>query len=179
MNPEYAHLARKYAQAFIDVAGNQFGIDDFKNSISLKKFLRKNRTILFFLNLSLGAQIRDQAIDHLFKEFSSKELFKKLILLLIRQRRVLLLPDILHHIEDLYQEKSNSMAFTITSSDELPVSDQKTIVSFLEKKTKKNILFEHTVDKDLIAGIRLKSNTLSWEYSVDDHLKKIKQSLLD
>jgi F-type H+-transporting ATPase subunit delta len=179
MNPEYAHLARKYAQAFIDVAGNQFGVDDLKNAISLKNFLRKNRTILFFLNLSLGSQVRDQAIDHLFKGFNSKEIFKKLILLLIRQRRVFLLPDIVHHIEDLYQESTNSMSFKVASSDELSESDQKTIVSFLEKKTKKNILVEHTVDKHLIAGIRLKSSTLSWEYSVDDHLKKIKQALVD
>jgi len=58
------------------------------------------------------------------------------------------------------------MIFNITSSHHLDISDLEIIEKFLAFKTGKKIISHHNLNKKLIAGIRLESNTLLWEYSI-------------
>src|SRR5579885_1269898 len=114
MNPDNSILARKYAIAFMDVVGSRFTDEEFMRVEKLKIFLRSNKTILFFLNLPLikHADVT-KVLNILFKNFVTEDVCKRLTLLLVKQRRALLLPDILHHIEDVYTVTTHSVFFNV------------------------------------------------------------------
>jgi|SRR5579859_346436 len=179
MNPEYAVLARKYAVAFFNVTDSAFDEHDFRQAELIKQFLRQHRQILFFLNLSLiHFDVKEKVINYICEGFHTSDVLKKLIALLIKQRRAYLMPDVLHHIGDLYMKITNTMVFTISSSPQLNAHDIKEIILFLEHETHKHIVYEYKQDPKLIAGLRLKSDTLLWEYSIQDRLDKIKHAFI-
>ncbi len=177
MNLENAVLARKYAQVFLDKAGSSFTIDDYKQLSSVKNFLTNNRRILFLLNISTLEKAVPQVAAYISQQFNAKQTMQKLIALLVKQRRALLLPDILHHIADLYEEFNNILYFTIKSSHPLNDNELDTVVQFLTNKSNKRIVYEYQQDSRLIAGISLTSSTRGWEYTVEGALEKLKQVL--
>lgn len=178
MNPENSILARKYAIAFMEVVDGQFDDTEFTRVEELKNFLRVNKTILFFLNLSLiNRKDVVAALDLLYKNFKTHEICKRLTLLLVKQRRALILPDILHHIGDVYKIRTNSVFFDVTTSQAVDKEGLRAMISFIERKTSKRVLYEHAVDKNLIAGVKLQSDTLAWEYSVKRRLEELNKVL--
>ena len=69
------------------------------------------------------------------------------------------------------------MEFSVLSAHDLDKKELTTIQHFLEEKTKKTIIYNHKINKDLIAGIRLLSNTLLWEHSIAQQLRDAEQLL--
>lgn len=180
MNPDYALVARKYAQAFMAVAGDTFNEHEFRCSRELKRFLRKNRALLFHFGVPLVTKdIVEQALDLLYRDFKTcAALFKQLTRLLIKHHRIVILPDVLHHLGDLYKEQSNSMFFYVISSHDLDQHQIRACEEYVAGATGKKIVSEYFVDKELIAGIRLQSDTFLWEHSVRKQLQAVQQSLI-
>ncbi|MBN1549140.1 ATP synthase F1 subunit delta [Candidatus Babeliales bacterium] len=173
-------LAKRYACAFVNVAGDALGKDDIQVLAGISAMLNKQRGILFFLTLPLmNAQVVERALCALFDHCSVGELLKKITLLLIQHKRVILLPDVLRYIELLCKDKACCKTFTITSSDELSDQQLRDIVVYLERETAHKVLYTHSVDKGLIAGLRLQSDTLLWEYSVKKNIETIRRSMID
>jgi F0F1-type ATP synthase delta subunit len=102
-----------------------------------------------------------------------------LVWLLISQQRVFIFADVLHHLGDLYKIKKKSSFFHIRTSHSLSKKELGSIEQFLKEATNTQIMYEHHIDKRLIAGIRLESDTLLWEYSVNKILNRMRQSLID
>ena len=120
--------------------------------------------------------------DHLKKEFFIN-LFKKhhayiegidkLIDLLITDKRLMLMADILYEISHLYMQQHAIIDWTISSSDELSPEEKKSLEQFLVQKTAMQIVPTYIIDQTLIAGIRLQSDTFLWEYSVKSQLNAL------
>ena len=180
MNPAYSIIARKYAMAFMQTVGGSFGEQDLRKTIAIKKFLRKNRSILFFLNMPLfDKKLIDATLDTLLHGLSTRKMLERLMVIIIKQRRAAMLPDVLHHIADLYSIKSGTMHFTIKSSHELSQESLQAAGQFLEEKTGDRIMYDHHVDQNLIAGIRMMSSNLLWEYSVQQQVKRLMRTVTD
>jgi F-type H+-transporting ATPase subunit delta len=173
-------LARRYAMAYIKVAGAAFDEKELARVERLEKFLTTTKESLFFFNLSLiGPETEQEALDLLFKGFKTEKLFKKLMKLICNERRALLVPEMLRSIASLYREQHNIMLFSITTSHDVSDDDKKTINDFLAEKTGKTIGAEYAIDKTLIAGVRAQSDTLLWEQSIKKQLMAIRQSLVE
>jgi F0F1-type ATP synthase delta subunit len=70
MNSEYSVVARKYAAAFINVAGDTIDRQEFDRINVLKRFLMQNRQIMFFLNLPIMSKDTiNEVLDIMFKDF--------------------------------------------------------------------------------------------------------------
>lgn len=180
MNPELAGLAKKYATAFLDVAGAEFDEQELHRVVRVQEFLSRAREILFFFNLPLiEPAVGQRVMDMLFKDFKTQHLMTKLMKLLCKQRRALLIPPVLNAVAALYRERTKSVAFVVTSSQELSGDDKKVIENFLREGTQKKVDLEYGVDKALIAGVRVQNDTLLWEYSVRKQLMMMRRSLIE
>ena len=62
----------------------------------------------------------------------------------------------------------------ISSSHDITQQDLDAIERFLVNQTGLSIIYTYAIDKKLIAGIRLQSNTLLWECSINKQLTQIK-----
>jgi len=54
----------------------------------------------------------------------------------------------------------------LTARVKIDNQNLETIKKFLAHKTEKKIISDYKIDKSIVAGIRLQSSTLLWEYSV-------------
>ena len=85
--------------------------------------------------------------------------------------------EVLHQIAGLYEERQGIEAFTISSSAPLEKNDLEKIYTFLADQTHHTITCDAIQDKQLIGGIRMKSEQHLWEYSIKKQLARIRAQL--
>ena len=161
-------LARKYATAFFDIYSDLINEKFFwkiqSAHLFLEKNLEKDNDILMYFSLpGIPVSVKSQGIDLFLKKLDLPE-FKKLMMLLIKQNRVFLFNEILKSLCLIFQKKTNTILFKVTSSFSLQHSDLDILHKFLAYNTGKKIMLKHTIDKNLIAGIKMQSGSLLWEF---------------
>lgn len=171
-------LSNKYAKAYLNVFEKDINDQVYWNLKSACEFLETNSSIKILFSLPKSVlTVKNELIDEFVENFNLPKSLKNLILLLVKDNRAILLKDVLNSIADEYQERINGMVFNISSSHKLTSSTLDVLKNFLENKTNKKIMYTYNIDKELIAGIRMQSNTLMWEHSVRRQLENIKKIL--
>jgi ATP synthase F1 delta subunit len=172
--PINKNIAKKYAKAFMAVFPKLFTFVDVKKIIIAQNFLQMHKQILLFLQLPQFNQERKKSmIADLISHFSLPDHFSTIILLLITHNRSFYIPAVLSSIIQLYKEQTNSIEFSIKSTQSLNEEQIESIKLFLGRLLSKNIISTTTVDDSLIAGIRLQSDNLLWEYSIRKHIQNL------
>ncbi|HZW61698.1 MAG TPA: ATP synthase F1 subunit delta [Candidatus Babeliales bacterium] len=167
-------VARRYAKAFINVFGNTMTIDELHAIKAFEQFVNEHKRLLVFFMLSqIDDATKQQQLDAMLDSFKLKKLFHPLSQLLLKSKRVFLLPRILKQIAVLYKQAKKIIECTITSSHELNAQALSTIQNFLARKTGCAIIYTNRVDKNLIAGLRLQGDTVLWEYSIRKQLRQV------
>lgn len=179
MNYAESVLAHRYAAALLRVCGDQFSENDLLAMQRAVGFFKTHAPALYFLSLpDLAAQEKKEIIQKLFEMVELPHCFHQLALLLSVHKRLDLIAPILAVALELYKEQHGIMDVHIQSSGALDEAQLKIIQEFLARMSAKTIKYTHSVDKDLIAGIRLQSSTLLWEYSVRKKLRAIRLSVI-
>lgn len=178
MNPAYAPVARKYAAAFLSVAHQTFTYDDFMIIDARKELLLSSRAILFYMTLPvIKAPVIEKVMDLLFEGCATAPLLKKITLLLLKHHRIIILPEVLHQIGDLYKKEKGMAQFSITSAHPLDTALQQKLLAYLERETGQKIIPDFGVDRSLIAGVRMQSDTVLWEHSIRKQLRTAYQAI--
>lgn len=178
MNRLRDRLARRYARAFLNVFSTTLSSSDLENLKKMAKFLSKHSHACFLMELSLLPEdVKIKAIIDVCKRFNLSDPCHKLWLLLVKHQRASLFPDVLYLIVELYQRDANIMTFTVSSSMALSDHQKQKIEKFLHTHVKGSVLCSYILDQKLIAGIRLQSDSLLWENSIQRSLRMLQESL--
>ena len=178
MNRLRDRLARRYARAFLNVFSSSLSPQDLESFKEMARFLTKHSHACFLMELSLlPEQTKIKAVTDLCKQFKLPAFCQKLWMLLIKHQRTSLLPEILYLIVDLHQHDAHIMTFTVSSSVDLSDQQKQKIEKFLHTHVKGSVSCSYVLDKKLIAGIRLQSDSLLWENSVQGSLRMLHESL--
>ncbi|MDR3551351.1 MAG: ATP synthase F1 subunit delta [Candidatus Babeliales bacterium] len=172
-------ITKKYANAFLNVFIDQISSQTMQQVCLLGDFLVSNHLLLSFLQWPvLSSEVKIKALKELMHKFSLGSPFERLIILLADQKRSYLIGDVLKHICALYAERKNILNFTIESSHDLTADECLVIAQFLANITGASIIYDYKVNKNLIAGIRLQSDTYLWQYSIRTQLDTMKLPLI-
>lgn len=173
-------LARRYAQAFMNVHGTDISKDMFKRVREIALFLQNHKRSLFILQLPYITNEKKHSILHelLIKQFKLPASFDALITQLIDDKRSLLIGQVIEQMSKLYMKLHNIEQFLITSAHELTQQQLDEIQRYLADRLGKDIIYEYKIDKTLIAGIRLLSDFHVWEYSIAQQLHRVRLPLL-
>lgn len=173
-------ISKKYAIAYLNLYFNQMTDDAISNLIKLKKFLYKNKKFHAYLGIpKLSVETKINFIDRLCKAFNLSENEINFIHVLIKQKRIELINPIFKKIIELYYIQKNIFLVNVCTSCTINDKQKSIIINFVHNLIKKeDIKINFCVDKNLISGIKIKSNTLLWEHSVRKHLKILKNNLL-
>lgn len=172
-------VASKYASAFLNLFINKIDEKSFLNIVTAFEFIQANSNFISFFSLpSLKVSDKNEFIEKFLIKFDLILDFQKLMDILIKQNRLFLLKDILREIILLYQYKTEIFLFDISSAHSLDAVQLKEIKYFIERKTRKKVIESYKIDKSLIAGLKIKSHGLLWQYSINNKLQKIKQQIL-
>lgn len=172
--PINKNIAKKYAKAFMAVFPKSFTFADVKKIDSAQKFLQIHKQVMLFLQLPQFDQERKKSmVADLISHFSLPSHFSTIILLLIEHNRSFYIPAVLSSITQLYKEQTNSIEFSLKSTQNLNEKHIESIKHFLGRLLGKNIITTTSIDDSLIAGIRLQSSDHLWEYSIRKHLQNL------
>lgn len=168
------NIAKKYAQAFINIFPKAISFNDLKKIEAAQSFLQTHKRTLFFLQLPQFDQERKKSmVVDLIDYFSLPQDLVDLICLLIEHNRSFLIPEALVWITLIYKERINSVTFSVQSAHEIDTHQLESIKHFLSYLTHKKIIAVPSLNTSLIAGLRLQSNEHLWEYSVRKQIKAV------
>jgi F-type H+-transporting ATPase subunit delta len=170
-------VSLKYAQAFVNLYLEDISQESFSNIKNLEFFFDTHKKAIYFLSVpNIQKETKLKLLNEIFEQFKLENLLAPLVKVLAQQKRLFLIDEILKDIRLLYKERKNIMTFKITSSHQINEQDLEIIENFLENKTGKKIIYYYNIDKSLIAGIKLKSSTLLWEYSIFKQCDNLRKS---
>lgn len=174
MNMVRRSIARKYAMALLYSFGSQISRQDFFAISDLVVRIGAHRSILFFLKLSyIDIDTKEKMLSELLSSVEHQKPFIALGLLLMHSKRGDFLYDVLQQFIVLYQAHVGMEKFRILSASSLRDAEIQDVVSFLASHTKRDIIYDYTVDDSLIAGVRVQSDTLLWEHSIKKQLRDV------
>jgi F-type H+-transporting ATPase subunit delta len=168
------NISQKYAKAFMAIFPKAITFADIGKINTAHKFLQNHKQTLLFLQLPrFNQETKKSMVLDLLGHFSLPEQLSAIITLLIKHDRAPYIPDVLLCINQLYKKQTNSMTFSCKSAHALTEKQIETIKQFLGNLVHKNIIAEPSLDRSLIAGLRLQSNEYLWEYSIRKHLQTL------
>lgn len=173
-------IARKYAQAFMRLHCNDLTTQSFSHLRALASFCEKNKKFLIFLSISsIPFESKQKALEQVANTLKLEPFTKRLLDVLLEKRRIHLLSLIIRNIAELYKDHAGIRSFTIFTSHDLSSSQKETITQFLQTAVPQQTVLriKFNIDHSLISGIRIRSKTQYWEYSLAHQLKALKQNL--
>lgn len=172
-------VCRKYAQAMLNVFSKQFKSTDVDQMRNMSEYLRIHHSSILLLSMPVfSLKKKQQFMYEIAEHFSLDHLLKRLIDLLIHDKRIFLLADILKIMGQLYRERENVLEFSISSYPKISTHDLEVIKEFLANSTGCAIIYTDYEDKNLIAGIRMQSATYLWEFSIAQQLRNVRKLTL-
>lgn len=169
-------LSNKYAQAFFKLYGAQIVEQDFWLLKKTILFLTKNNHVLTFFGAHNWAELQDLNLIFL-RYFNLPDIYNELLKLLQKHKRMVLLPEILSVLTNLYLHKNHKLFFKIESYPVLALAQILPITNYLAKQTGAHILYEYSENKKLIAGISMQGDQLLYDDTVRYRLQKISRKL--
>lgn len=168
------NIVNKYAYAYMNVSGDRLAQDEIRQCQQAADFLHTHARALFLLKVPVIPQeVKREALTEIMARFELPESIQILIDLLLEHKRAFLLADILDEISIIYANRKMIHTFKVTSSSELSARERSDIEAFVADRVQGTIMYTYVVDKKLIAGIRIQSETLLWEHSIDKQLRDV------
>lgn len=179
MNDTRNHLARKYAQAYLNLYAHQLNDDYFSNLDSLRLFLQTNGWLYHYLSIkNVEYSVKQDVIQRIAEIIGCTDYTTLLINTLLKSGRIDLLDTVIQKILEFYHLQQNIEKFTILTSHPLSDDEKEQVLTFIRHLTKKTITATFSVDESLICGIRVQSGQSFFERSIAHQLKDFEQSLL-
>lgn len=172
ISEEHILLAKRYAQALVYVSGDQLSHDDCIALNKAAQLLRQHHNwLVFFETPDMTDEQREHMVIVLQERLRVPFACERIIYLLLKHRRMRLLPDVFEYVAQLYFKTQGVELFTLSSALEMSAPQIEVLRAFLVRITGKKIMYTYRVDKTLIAGIRAQSHTALWEYSLAKKLR--------
>ncbi len=176
MNGELT-LSRRYAKAYLNTYGNAFDLATSNRAEQAALFLKNTPEAQLVLKLSsVQIEFLQKALQAVFTYYQLPESLNALVILLIEHNRLALCAKILEQISNIYREREGISTYQIISPMALDRNALENILAFLKKHSGSAIIYNEIIDPSLIAGIRLQSDTLLWEYSIKQQLNQLQHT---
>lgn len=178
---QYLTIARPYALAIFDIAKSDSQLQNgWERVLTILATAVAQQSLLQLLT-DPGTPKRRQC--EVLNSFVAEEIaqlgesVKNFISLLVEYQRLQALPDILKHYQALVAEQHNSLSMRIASAFELDESQQKKLIDALGKRFQATINPVFIVDRELIGGIRVSTDTWVMDASIKGKLNQLQASL--
>ena len=173
-------LVAGYAQAMFEVAVDKGDTGDIEKDLDgIKQLLSTNkkfRSILY--HPSIIKTDKKDIVDKVIVSQCSSKWIKNLLFVLIDKRR----ERILDYLPDVYKGVAGRIRgiVPVKIQTAIPLTEDRLVKlkKALEKLTKKKVVIETEVTKDIIGGMIIRIENKIIDGSITNHLKNLKKSLL-
>ncbi|WAC08628.1 MAG: ATP synthase F1 subunit delta [Thermodesulfobacteriota bacterium] len=173
-------IARRYAQALIEIGKENNRIDNFKTELNnfsnlLKKFPEFQDALLSPL---YSAEDLKKTILGVAAKIKLSETIKNFLCLLVDKRRIQYFSAILELYEDLTYQISGYVKARVITARPLSTSDLESIKKSLEDITRKKVLLNSVVEPQIIGGVIAEVGDKIFDGSIRNQLQRIGETLI-
>ncbi len=170
-------IVQKYASAFLNVFSATITPEIISRIEQAAAFLMQHRRALFLLKAPvIPEKIKEQGLRELCERFELPRGVYAVMQLLMQHKRATLLAVVLQAIVAAYWARQNYTMITVTSAVAVADEQKKIIEQFADRMFPGIKQYRYEQDRTLIAGVRLQSDTLLWEYSINNYLRDCAQA---
>jgi F-type H+-transporting ATPase subunit delta len=166
---------RLYAQVLVDVATGSGSLDAVTGE--LKEFAKMiDETPMFlkvFDNPSMADDDKQKALDGLLAKVKVSALSARFLAILVKRKRVGILPEVLAEVETIQVEKKGGLMGELVSAIPLEAGVAASVAQALSKKLNKTVQLKEKVDPAVIAGMRVTVGGVTFDGSVKGKLDKL------
>lgn len=176
-------LVESYSKAFYLLASQESCVDNvLKDCKVLLSLLNSDKAFVSFFTPEVASvEEQKKALELIFSKSTFQEITKKLLFLLLDNRRFFLLSDIARHLFVLEDEHNKVLKGQVVSVIALSDKDKKQLEASLVDKFKANISLEYKEDITLAEGfvVRIAGHTFNTSFNskMDNLNKHIKRNI--
>lgn len=172
-----SRAAIRYAKAMYEIASEENSVNEVYKDVSLIKELYGDS--LDFKNLLSNSQINHQdkkkAILSLLE--NSNALTKKLIDLLIHNKRLSIIGDIAISLIQLYNKQNDIKEATVITASPIDEDLKSIILSKINTSDSKSISLTNIIDSSIIGGFIIRFDGKEYNASMKQNLNNLKKEL--
>lgn len=177
MATELSSIARPYAEAVFSLASESANLDLWSDMLELMSTVVSDNA----MNSIIGNPSVDaNKLTEILLEIGGGHIndqCQNLLKLLVRNKRVPVLPEISSQYEALKNQSEGTIDVVITSAFEMKPAQEKVIADALKKKFNREISISNLTDESLIGGIRIKAGDVVIDGSIKGQLGKLANEL--
>jgi F-type H+-transporting ATPase subunit delta len=165
-------VAKRYARAFLETASEEEIIE----LLQIRDELERGKT-LFYLSLpSFSINKKEEFLFSFLPALS--ENLKRFLLLLLRKRRIALLPEIIEELLRLKREREGIAEALVRSAIPLLPEERERLGKILENRLGKRIILQEEVDPSLIGGLTVEVEGDMIDASLKGFLIRLRERLI-
>lgn len=176
----YETIAGRYAQALFDIGvegGNLAKLSEEVGSFA-DTYAGSEELRGVLDNPLVFEQQRDALLDDIGRRLGLSDVVKNTIRLLIRRRRLVVIPAVARALRKMSDEKDGVVRATVVSAKPLPEPFAQRLQTELQKLTGKKVLVTREVDASLIAGVVTRVGDTVIDGSLRTRLDGLRNQLL-
>lgn len=174
---ELSTIARPYAKAIFKLGVVQNSLSSWSVILSNLSIIMNHSTIIGFVGDPTVSEEQKVKVLLDILNAGSDEKIKNLLLLLVKNKRLLLLPTIAKQFEFLKAQQEQSVQTTVISATELSASQLQKIKERIEKRLQQAVKLDTRIDKKIIGGVIIKAGDLVIDASVRGKLNQLAEQL--
>lgn len=172
-------FARPYARAAMEVAQSPEKAALLRDELTTFEQVRKSSTDLqeMYANPGIDFDSKNKVTGAIAKRLGLSDLAVRLLDVLIRNRRINDLSDIVAGLATMIREATGTVAAEVRSASKLSSKEEADLRAMLERKVGANVDVDITVDASLIGGFVAKIGSEVYDASVSGKIEKFRESL--
>jgi len=172
-------FARPYARAAMEVAQSPEKAALLRDDLATFERVRKSSTDLqeMYANPGIDFESKSKVTGAIAKRLGLSDLAVRLLDVLIRNRRINDLSDIVAGLATMIREATGTVAAEVRSASELSPKEEAELRAMLERKVGAKVDVDITVDASLIGGFVAKIGSEVYDASVSGKIEKFRESL--
>jgi F-type H+-transporting ATPase subunit delta len=172
-------FARPYARAAMEVAKTPGNAAKLRDELTRFEQIRKSSTDLQLMYANPGIEhgAKNKVTAAIAKRLDLSELAIRLLDVLIQNRRINDLSDIVAGLATMIRDATGTVAADVRSASKLSSNEEGELRAMLEKKVGAKVDLDVTVDPALIGGFVARIGSEVYDASVSGKIEKFRESL--
>lgn len=177
MATEISSIARPYAEAVFDLASENDNLELWSEMMEFLSVVVADGDMSSLIgNPSVdSARLTDILLDIAGGRIN--EQCQNLVKLLVRNKRIPIIPEIAVQFEALKNQKEGAIDVVITSAFEMKPAQEQIIADALKKKFNREVNISNKTDPNLIGGIHIKAGDTVIDGSIKGQLNRLANEL--
>ncbi len=168
-------LVRRYLNAYV----NCFSKEEQTKSINdlqqvVESFVAQTEVLAALTNPTVSYEQKVEIVKQQLN--NAHQLLSNFIYLIIQKKRSALFLSIYNEIENFKMEMENKVLAKVYASSRVNQDEINMVKTYIKDYFKKEVVIEDVIDETILGGVRVETNNVVFDATIDNALQKLKVS---